>query len=175
MFYLPQTPYLFYGTLLEQVIYPSLPLQPGNNVVSAQEAREQRERALSALALVGLSSLLRGKYSSIHNVKYGGEAEDTESMCVNWPSILSPGEQQLICFARLFFHKPTFAILDESTSSLSEDVEYKLYQTCQESGITLISIGHRSTLRKYHNMLLLSTFDKKWKLSSIRQEGGEHI
>jgi ABC-type uncharacterized transport system fused permease/ATPase subunit len=33
----------------------------------------------------------------------------------SWTELLSPGEQQLLSFARLFYHRPTFAVLDEAT------------------------------------------------------------
>jgi ABC-type uncharacterized transport system fused permease/ATPase subunit len=36
----------------------------------------------------------------------------------NWIEILSPGEQQRLCIARLLFQKPDIAVLDEATRSL---------------------------------------------------------
>jgi ATP-binding cassette subfamily D (ALD) long-chain fatty acid import protein len=45
--------------------------------------------------------------------------------------------------ARLFYHAPKFAILDECTSTLQLDIEAILYSHAQELGITLITVSHR--------------------------------
>ena len=37
--------------------------------------------------------------------------------------------------ARLFYHKPQFAILDECTSAVSVDVEGFMYTRCREVGL----------------------------------------
>ena len=50
------------------------------------------------------------------------------------------GEQQRMGMARLFYHKPDFAVLDECTSAVSLDVEESLYQYAQECGVTVITI-----------------------------------
>ena len=86
--------------------------------------------------------------------------------------IVSPGEMQKIGFARLFYHQPQYAgthtltpevycytggltlllspsaVLDEATSSLSEEDESSLYSALSQLDITVLSIGHRSTLQK---------------------------
>lgn len=56
--------------------------------------------------------------------------------------------------ARLFYHKPQFAILDECTSAVSVDVEDFMYSYCRQQNITLFTVSHRRSLWKHHEVLL---------------------
>jgi len=44
--------------------------------------------------------------------------------------------------------------LDESTSALDEASEENIYQLCEKQQTTLITIGHRNTLFKFHKQHL---------------------
>lgn len=68
--------------------------------------------------------------------------------------------------ARLFYHKPQFAILDECTSAVSVDVEDSMYSYCKKANITLFTVSHRRSLWKHHEVRFC-----KWK----REFGTWHL
>jgi ATP-binding cassette, subfamily D (ALD), member 3 len=72
----------------------------------------------------------------------------------DWTEVLSGGEKQRVGFARLLYHRPKFAILDECSSAISVDVEGQLYERCRALGITLFSVSHRKSLWRHHEYLL---------------------
>lgn len=61
--------------------------------------------------------------------------------------------------ARLFYHQPQFAILDECTSAVSVDVEGSMYQYCRDVGITLFTVSHRKSLWNHHEVQSLSSVE----------------
>lgn len=75
----------------------------------------------------------------------------------DWQHILSPGELQRIAFVRILLCQPILILLDESTSALDEPTEAHLYGLMQNKlpQSIVVSIGHRSTLQKFHRHSLV--------------------
>jgi len=69
-------------------------------------------------------------------------------------SCLTPGDKQRLAMARLFYHSPKYAILDECTSSVTLEIEKVMYDHATELGITMMTVSHRPSLWKYHNWVL---------------------
>lgn len=136
MFYVPQRPYLPLGTLRDQLIYP---MAGEDFAVSGRTDRD-------------LDELLKIVHLEYLQSREGSAGLDAVR---DWNDVLSGGEKQRIAMARLFFHRPQFAILDECTSAVSIDVEGLLYQYAQSTlGITLFTVSHRPSLFKFHEYLL---------------------
>lgn len=133
LFYIPQRPYMTLGTLRDQVIYP-------------HTKEEMRRRGKTDEDL--LQFLERVQLSYILNREHNWDT------VADWIDVLSGGEKQRIAMARLFYHAPQFAILDECTSAVSVDVEDSMYQYCRESNITLFTVSHRRSLWKHHEYYL---------------------
>jgi len=88
----------------------------------------------------------------------------------DWNDVLSGGEKQRIAMARLIYHKPMYAILDECTSGVAIDMEAKLYTHMKDVGITLITVSHRQTVWKYHDHLLRFAGDKQFEFGLMPEE-----
>ncbi|KAJ5937983.1 hypothetical protein N7454_004325 [Penicillium verhagenii] len=133
IFYIPQRPYLSRGTLRQQVIYPD-------------GVREMRAKGVTDADLHEVLSVV--EIASVVDRPGGWDAEE------EWRDVLSGGLQQRIAMARLFYHRPKFAILDECTSSVTLEIEKVMYETAKKLGITLMTVSHRRSLWKYHKKIL---------------------
>jgi len=125
--FVPQKPYMILGSLRQELQYP-------------RASGLGDDRLLEVSRKVGLA------YLPDH---FGGlDAE------LQWADVLSGGEQQRLVFARLLVNGPRFAFLDEATSALDIAAEETLYSQLVQSQIAFISIGHRPSLRKFHNRVI---------------------
>lgn len=148
VFVVPQRAYMVAGTLLDQIIYPhSYP-----EFVKSGRTREELMEILTAVNLAYLPA------------REGGWGTRKE-----WRDVLSGGEKQRMAMARVFYHKPKFAVLDECTSAVSSDVEGRMYEHAKSLGITLITISLRPSLMKYHTQLLTIHGDAQgsWTLTRV--------
>ena len=126
LMFIPQKPYLPLGTLRSALNYP------GNKPIDDTE-------------LIYLMDLCRIGY-----------LKDKLDLEADWSHVLSVGEQQRLAFVRAHIQQPQWLFLDEATSALDEETEATMYSLLQERlpQTTVVSVGHRSTLNKYHELVL---------------------
>jgi ABC-type methionine transport system ATPase subunit len=85
----------------------------------------------------------------------------------DWFHAFSGGQKQRCAMARLFYHRPKYAILDECTSAVSDEVEGTIYASCRLLGITIFTVSHRPSLAKYHNTVLRFEGETRWSVKEI--------
>jgi ATP-binding cassette subfamily B protein len=127
-----QDPYLFHGSVVENIRY-------GNPSAGLDEVVEA---ATAANAHDFLCKLPNG-YDTIV-----GERGHT----------LSGGERQRISIARAILHDPRILILDEATSSVDTETEYKIQEALDRlvADRTVFAIAHRlSTLRRADRIFVI--------------------
>lgn len=140
LMFIPQKPYIPLGTLREALLYP------GSKHVSDDELR---------LLLVRCQI---------------GYLQDKLDLTADWSHVLSVGEQQRLAFVRAHIQQPIWLFLDEATSALDEETEAKMYSLLVEflPMTTVVSVGHRSTLNKYHQKVLrLDKTEKRVYLENL--------
>ena len=145
LIFLPQKPYMVPGSLRAQLMYP----------LGEEDAKDDAITAI--LEQVNLHDIF---------ARVGGDL----GKVVDWTNVLSLGEQQRVAFARLFLKKPVIAFLDEATSALDEENERFLYEKLRAFGIAYVSVGHRSTLKAFHDTLLLLKNDGSSESTVIARE-----
>jgi ABC-type protease/lipase transport system fused ATPase/permease subunit len=141
IFYVPQRPYMAVGTLRDQLIYP---------LTAAEETQP--------LTMDGMHELLRNVDLEYLLERYLPAEE------VNWANELSLGEQQRLGMARLFYHRPAFAILDECTSAVTTDMEERFCKKVRAMGTSCVTISHRPALVAFHDTVLSLDGEGGWSV-----------
>jgi len=127
-----QEPYLFHGTILDNIRY-GLEESSLEDVISAAKAANAHEF---------ICKQPQG-YET-----YVGERGLT----------LSGGERQRVSIARAVLHNPRILILDEATSNVDTETERRIQEALDRlvSGRTVIAIAHRlSTLKRADRLLVI--------------------
>jgi ATP-binding cassette subfamily B protein len=127
-----QDPYLFHGTIAENIRY-------GDETATDEDIIRAARAANAHDFIVGLPD----GYDTL--VGERGQS-------------LSGGERQRISIARAILHNPRILILDEATSSVDTETEKQIQQALDRlvAGRTTIAIAHRlSTLRAAHRLIVL--------------------
>jgi len=127
-----QDPHLFTGTIAENI-------RLGTPNISDQQLAEAAER-------VNLLDFIRTLPEGFaHAVRERGAG-------------LSTGQKQLIGFARALAHNPRYLILDEATSSVDTETEFRIREALERlvEGRTSIVIAHRlSTIQRADRILVM--------------------
>ena len=131
LLFLPQRAYCTIGSLRAQVAYPK---------AVDDAVQDDDVGVMNALRVVGLEDLPD---------RVGGLDKSQD-----WDSVLSGGEMQRVAFARVIYSRPKFVFLDECSSALDLRSERRLYEWISQhgEGIGIISVGHRESLKKYHDI-----------------------
>ena len=124
--FIPQKPYIPLGSLRDALLYPGT-------------------KALSDEELKYLLDICRIGY-----------LVDKLDVVADWSHVLSVGEQQRLAFVRAHIQEPAWLFLDEATSALDEETEAEMYRLLAErlANTTVVSVGHRSTLNQFHQLVL---------------------
>jgi len=132
------------GTLRELVIYP----QSHEDMLAARRTDEDIHTCLKwahASPLVICEGRAQLEFIDDGRV-IRPELQDVR----DWQKDLSPGQKQRLAFARLFYHRPSFVVLDECTNGISPDVEHALYERCSNLKLAVFSISHKIELKLFH-------------------------
>ena len=127
-----QDPFLFTGTLEENI-------RLGTEAIAREEVETAAEQ-------VNLLDFIRGLPEGFgHSIRERGSG-------------LSTGQKQLISFARALAHNPRYLILDEATSSVDTETEFRVRDALNRmvEGRTSIVIAHRlSTIQRADRILVM--------------------
>ena len=159
VYFLSQVNFVPVGSLREIIIYP--------DDVSQMKRKGKTDDDLREIL----------KWAHLDGFKCDGVHPSLDDV-LEWNTALSPGQKQRMAFARLFFNRPAYAILDECTNGVSPNIEKDLYERCSSLGMAIFSISHKNELKKQHDFELHYNADAEGTYEWIdlnekrRQRGG---
>lgn len=161
--FLPQETYVCGGeaTLRDLVRYPGASFDDDDETSDETNDDDVRD-ALNAAGLQRLLLLDDADWVTVGRSAFSHPSRpervfqnqkiiDALDVVRDWTVSLSPGERQRVAFARLFLRRPSLAFLDEATSFLDETAEAEMYALVKKRAGCVVSVGHRSSLRKFHD------------------------
>ncbi len=131
--YLPQSFYVFSGTLLENILLSDGSPDPN-----------RLDRCLEASMVTEFLSELENGL----NTKLGEQG-----------NLLSGGQRQRVALARALYHDPKLLILDEATSSLDKAIEYEVLTKIPEyyPDLSILFVTHRTeTVAGFDRRIILA-------------------
>ena len=129
--FVSQEPFLFHGTLKENVLY---------NQTASDEAVEKALEMAGALEFVG------------------GLENGVDTMVGDRGTMLSGGQRARVSLARALLKAPSLLILDEASSALDAETERRIQENLLSSGSgrATIAVAHRlSTIRNANEILAM--------------------
>ncbi|RKE17395.1 ATP-binding cassette domain-containing protein [Streptomyces sp. TLI_171] len=132
---LPQDPYVFAGTLGENLRWPA-----------AHRSAREVEAALRALGSQALTD------------RHGGLAAAVSA------AVLSPGEQQLVALVRAYLSPARLVILDEATAHLDAAAELRVLEAFRRRPGAVVAVTHRAALAARADRVL-ELGDGGWRLA----------
>jgi putative ATP-binding cassette transporter len=147
--FVPQNNYIFEGTLREVLLYPGLDREVSD------------EELIELLKKLKLTDIIE---------RDGVIDPSLLDFDCKWQDKLSGGQQQSVGFLRLFLRKPDVAFLDEATSSLDVESQAHMFDLLIESGITLLTVGHRrELLDKHHKVMWVDGKTKSARVLTVEE------
>eukprot|EP00668_Euglena_longa_P023354 GGOE01029180.1.p1 GENE.GGOE01029180.1~~GGOE01029180.1.p1 ORF type:complete len:803 (-),score=261.11 GGOE01029180.1:1043-3451(-) len=151
VFFVTQRPYMPLGTLRDQIIYP-------------HTLDQMQSLGVTDADLANLLALVDPPQKIVNTWRW----DDVR----DWFGALSGGQKQRIAMARLFYHRPKFAILDECTSAVSAEIEDAIYRLAKKLGITIFTVSHRSALQRHHDFVLQLDGRGSWTFQRVAHRDG---